>query len=176
RRARKQLWYDCATPSWPPAAAACSSCMACGRRAQPSRCMPAAIAPLETSTQRRPSECSAAICCARRAIASRSRPLPSRVTSEEPTLTTIISAEARGLGCTARPGFGFFIEKFKHGSAKLAAPGAAERRHHEPGALPAQRLDDFSRARARVRHGVRLVEDEPARFPVQGGVVFLQFA
>src|SRR5262249_14490703 len=99
--------------------------MACGRLFQPRRCTPAAIAPLETSTQRRSSERSAAIWPARRAIAPRSRPLPSRVMSEEPTLTTIVSAEARGLGDTLLPRFRFLGDEPVNPGAKILASFAA---------------------------------------------------
>src|SRR6478672_8515608 len=75
-------------PICPTAAAACSSCSACGRRFQPSRCTPSAIAPLDTRTTSRPCSRSAAICCAQRASATRSSPRPSFVTRLLPTLTT----------------------------------------------------------------------------------------
>ncbi len=50
--------------------------------------MPAAIAPLETSTTSRPCLTQSAICSAQRESAARSSPRPWSVTRLEPTLTT----------------------------------------------------------------------------------------
>src|SRR6185503_2650353 len=151
--------------------------MACGRLAQPSRCSPSAMAPLEISTQRLPSARSSAICAAQRAIACASRPRPSLVTSEEPTLTTSVVAAATMLGCTA----GFLLfgsgKKFVDAGAQRLATLAVDRRNLEPGSLPAQGADDAARARVGVRgvgHEVGLVENEPARLFVERGIVFLQ--
>src|SRR6185436_20348797 len=107
--------------------------MACGRLAQPSRCSPSAMAPLETSTQRLPSARSCAICAAQRAIAAASSPRPSFVTSDEPTLTTRVVAFARMLGCTAA----FLLlggrgDELVYAAGKFAAALAADRRNHEP--------------------------------------------
>src|SRR5512132_1352398 len=102
--------------------------MACGRLAQPSRCRPSAMAPLETSTQRLPSARSCAICAAQRAIAAASKPRPSLVTSEDPTLTTRVVAEASTLGCTsALPLLERCGNALVDAAAKLAAAPAADR-------------------------------------------------
>jgi hypothetical protein len=55
--------------------------------AKPRRSMPSAIAPEDTSTTSLPRVRSEAIWAAQRAMAALSRPRPSLVTSEEPTLT-----------------------------------------------------------------------------------------
>ena len=65
-----------------------------GRRVQRRRCMPSAMAPLDTRMVRRPSSRSFAICAAQRAMAAASSPRPSSVTSEEPTFTTSVFAAA----------------------------------------------------------------------------------
>src|SRR3546814_18214637 len=62
--------------------------MAVGRRGQPIRAMPSAIAPLDTRTICLPYTCNWAICSAHCATAWLSMPLPSLVPSDEPTLTT----------------------------------------------------------------------------------------
>src|SRR5882672_2987690 len=111
--------------------------MACGRLVQPRRCTPSAMAPLETITQRLPSARSCAICAAQRAIAAASSPRPSLVTSEEPTLTIRVVAEASTLGCTAalllfrRRGY-----ELVDTAGQLPAALAVDRRDHEPGSLP----------------------------------------
>src|SRR5579862_1596783 len=146
--------------------------MACGRRVQPRRCTPSAMAPLETSTQRLPRARSCAICAAQRAIAAASRPRPWLVTSEDPTLTTSVAAPATRLGCTAA--FLFFVleEELIRLRRQFPAALAADGRDLEPAAFPAQRAHDLARARFRfpgVRQHVDLVEHQPARFFVERG-------
>ena len=59
-----------------------------GRRRQPSRCIPAAMAPDDTSVTSRPSARRAATWRAQSSIAALSRPAPLLVTSALPTFTT----------------------------------------------------------------------------------------
>src|SRR5688572_12996594 len=126
------------SPICPTAAAAWSSWSACGRRFQPRRCMPSAIAPLETSTISRPSCLSAAICCAQRASASRSSPCPSLVTRLLPTLTTrrfaLASTEAMSLdgGSFARD----LVEVIHDRVGERRAAFFRERRNHERRTFP----------------------------------------
>src|SRR3990172_6756319 len=151
--------------------------MACGRRVQPRRCSPSAMAPLETSTQRLPSERSCAICAAQRAIAAASRPRPSLVTSEDPTLTTRVAAAAMGLACTAGLFPVFDIgEKRIYLTGQLSASLAVDCRDQIPGRLPAQRAHDPARARlglCAAGQEIGLVEHQPARLVVERRVVFL---
>src|SRR6185295_11109583 len=76
------------SPIWPTAAAAWSWCSACGRFFQLRRFMPAAIAPLDTSTTSRPRARISAICAAQRDRASSSSPSPAAASRLEPILTT----------------------------------------------------------------------------------------
>src|SRR5690606_10598308 len=59
-----------------------------GRSLQPSRVMPAATAPEDTSTTSTPLSRRAAICCTHTAMAWRSRPRPSPVSNALPILIT----------------------------------------------------------------------------------------
>src|SRR5512135_1232312 len=105
------------------------------------------MAPLETSTQRLPAARSAATCPAQRAMAAASRPRPSLVTSEEPTLMTSVCAPAMESGCMAHAALGRLRQQAERARAQLPAALAADRRDHEPGLLPAQRAHDALRAR-----------------------------
>src|SRR5689334_10470365 len=67
--------------------------MSVGRALKPRRSMPSAIAPEDTSTTSLPRVRRDAIWAAQRAIAALSRPRPSLVTSEEPTLTMMREAD-----------------------------------------------------------------------------------
>src|SRR5258706_10596962 len=147
--------------------------MACGRFAQPRRCSPSAMAPLETSTQRLPSARSAAICAAQRAIACASRPRPSLVTSDEPTLITSVLAAATALGDTLFLCGDFPGKKAVDLARKLAAALAVDGGDDEPRAFPAQAAHDVLGARHRIGREDGLFEDQPARLIEERGIVFL---
>src|SRR6185369_9681070 len=135
------------------------------------------MAPLETIRQRLPSARSCAICAAQRAIACASRPRPPLVTSEEPTLTTSVVADATGLVCTGHALLFDLGDEFVDLPRQLLAALAVDRRDQEPGFLPAQRAQDALYARVGVRgvsRKVGLVEHQPARLLEQRGIVFLQ--
>src|ERR1700741_1445709 len=151
------------SPIWPTAAAACSSCSAWGRGSHPRRCMPAAMAPLETSTTSRPDCRSWAISPAQRDRAPRSRPRPLPVTRPEPTLTTRRFAFSRTelmgdsgsfpaplllrLRTRRVPGAGdrILFEVFHDGERELAAAFAGERGNDKAFAFPAQSLEHAPR-------------------------------
>src|SRR5690606_8956356 len=84
----KLLSQACTRSVCPTAAAACSWWMLSGRSLQPSRVMPAATAPEDTSTTSTPLSRRATICCTHTAMAPRSRPRPSPVSNALPILIT----------------------------------------------------------------------------------------